>query len=193
MPPVHRPILWLGALLGLRWSEVAGLRVGRIVWAAGTLRVEEAVTRGPGGHLVYGPPKSAAGRRRLIVPAALVGILAEHLAVRGLTPTDADELLFADAAGGPLSYAHWRQRVWLPACRAAGCEGAGFHDLRRANATGMVAEGVDVKVAQRRLGHADVRMTLDIYAEALETSQRLASEALAARFLPPEPDSTPPE
>jgi len=56
----------------------------------------------------------------------------------------------------------------------------------------MVAEGVDVKVAQRRLGHADVRMTLDIYAEALETSERRASEALATRFLPPPPDSTPP-
>ena len=192
MPPVHRPILWLGALLGLRWSEVAGLRVGRIDWAAGTLRVEEAVTRGPGGSLVHGPPKSNAGRRRLIVPTALMGILAEHLRDRRLTPADSNELLFADAHGGPLSYSHWRQRVWLPACRAAGCEGAGFHDLRRANATGMVAEGVDVKTAQRRLGHADVRMTLDVYAEALETSDRRASEALAARFLRPSPDSTPP-
>jgi integrase len=192
MPPVHRPVLWLGTLLGLRWSEVAGLRVGRIDWAAGRLRVEEAVTRGPGGRLVHGPPKSRAGRRRLIVPTALMRILAAHLGGRGLTPSDTDELLFTDAAGGPLSYSHWRQRVWLPACRAAGCEGAGFHDLRRANATGMVAEGVDVKVAQRRLGHADVRMTLDIYAEALETSERRAAEALAARFLPPSADSTPP-
>lgn len=192
MPPVHRPILWMGALLGLRWSEVAGLRVGRIDWAAGTLRVKEAVTRGPGGRLVHGPPKSGAGRHRLIVPRALTEILTEHLKARGLTPSDTNELLFADAQGGPLSYSHWRQRVWLPACRAAGCEGAGFHDLRRANATGMVAEGVDVKVAQRRLGHADVRMTLDIYAEALETSERRASEALATRFLPPSGDSTPP-
>lgn len=193
MPPAQRPIVWLGALLGLRWSEVAGLRVGRIDWAAGTLRVEEAVTRGPGGHLVHGPPKSRAGRRRLIVPMALMGILAEHVSVRGLTPADTEALLFADAADGPLSYSHWRQRVWLPACRAAGCEGAGFHDLRRANATGMVAEGVDVKVAQRRLGHADVRMTLDTYAEALETSERRASEALAARFLPTARNTTPPE
>ena len=193
MPEVHRPILWVGALLGLRWSEVAGLRVGRIDWAAGKLSVEEAVTRGPGGRLVHGPPKSRAGRRRLIVPEALMTILAAHLRARGLTPADSDELLFAEAQGGPLSYSHWRQRVWLPACRAAGCEGAGFHDLRRANATGMVAEGVDVKVAQRRLGHADVRMTLDIYAEALETSERRASEALAARFLPPSPDSTSPD
>ena len=48
-------------------------------------------------------------------------------------------------------------------------------------------------MAQRRLGHADVRMTLDIYAEALETSERRASEALAARFLPIPPDTTPPE
>src|SRR5690242_11734812 len=26
----YRPMVWLGAFLGLRWSEVAGLRVGRL-------------------------------------------------------------------------------------------------------------------------------------------------------------------
>ena len=56
MPPAHRPIVWLGALLGLRWSEVAGLRVGRIDWAAGTLRVEEAITRGRAATWCTGRP-----------------------------------------------------------------------------------------------------------------------------------------
>jgi integrase len=36
-------------------------------------------------------------------------------------------------------------------------EGLGFHDLRRASATGLVAAGVDVKTAQSVLGHTDAR------------------------------------
>ena len=36
----------------------------------------------------------------------------------------------------------------------AGCAGAGFHGLRRLNATTLVVEGIDVKTADR-LGHAD--------------------------------------
>ena len=46
---------------------------------------------------------------------------------------------FASPEGGLLRYSNWRNRVWLPAVRAAGCDGAGFHDLRRANATQLVA------------------------------------------------------
>ena len=34
-------------------------------------------------------------------------------------------------------------------------EGLGFHDLRRAHATGLLAEGVDVKTAQTLLGHSE--------------------------------------
>lgn len=50
--------------------------------------------------------------------------------------------------------------------------GAGFDDLRRANATTLVAEGVDVKTAQTRLGHADPRTTPSIYALGFYESGR---------------------
>ena len=50
---------------------------------------------------------------------------------------------------------HWRQRAWLPAFRLAGLVGMTFHDLRRAIATALVAEVVDLKAALSRLGHAD--------------------------------------
>ena len=183
MDPDDRPIVWLGALLGLRWSEVAGLRVGRINFASRTLCVAEAVTRGQHGRLVSGAPKSRAGIRKLPIPAALSEMLRAHLSARGLTEADSEAFVFGDGKGGPLHYSNWRTRVWLPACTKAGCEGAGFHDLRRANATVMIAEGVDVKTAQQRLGHSDVRMTLGLYARVMEQADRDASEALAARFL----------
>jgi integrase len=37
-----------------------------------------------------------------------------------------------------------------------------FHDLRSVATSAMVATGVDVKTAQRRLGHAKVTLTLQV-------------------------------
>jgi hypothetical protein len=68
------------------------------------------------------------------------------------------------------------------AAKAAGCEGAGIHDLRRLNATSLVVSGVDVKTAQVRLGHADPRMTLSIYASAPAAADRAAAQAVSEQF-----------
>ena len=174
MPVELAPMVWLGAVLGLRWGEVAGLRVGRVDLLRRTLTVAEQVTRGIGGVGVVAAPKSAAGRRTMTIPVPLAELLSAHLARRGLTAADAKVLVFANSNGEPLDYSNWRRRVWLPATRAAGLDGLGFHDLRRTNATAMVLDGVDVKTAQTRLGHSDPRLTLAIYAQATGEGDRQA-------------------
>jgi hypothetical protein len=78
----------------------------------------------------------------------------------------------------------WLRRIWYPARERAGLEWLQFHDLRRANATGLVLEGVDIKTAQARLGHTDPRLTLAIYAQATTEADRAAADLLGERFLP---------
>jgi integrase len=182
MPPEYAPMTWLGAALGLRWSEVAALRIGRLDLTGGRITVAEGLTRGLGGRNVFGPPKSRAGRRTMSVPKTIVAMLAAHIEQQGLTDGDPNDLVFTDEFGGPLRYSNWRRRVWLPSAKAGGCEGAGFHDLRRLNATTLVVGGVDVKTAQVRLGHSDPRMTLSIYASAPATADRAAAETVDQRF-----------
>ena len=181
----YEAMIWLGAVLGLRWGECAGLRVGRIDFLDRRLAVAEQATRVAHGRILFGPPKSAAGRRTISVPAELIDLLSRHLAARGLSAADDDALVFVAPDGGVIDYAHWRQRVWLPACHQAGVEGLTFHDLRRANATAMIAERVDIKTAQVRLGHADPRTTLGIYARATGEGDRSAAEAVARRLMSP--------
>lgn len=178
----YRAMIWLGAILGLRFSEVAGLRVGRLDLLAHSLSVEETVTRDGNGGAVLGPPKSSASRRTIAIPSMLAEILAEHLLRRGLTGADVEALLFPAPEGGPLRYANWRNRIWVPACRAAGLTGVGFHDLRRLSATLLVLHGVDVKTAQSRLGHSDVRLTLGLYAQAVAEADRAAAERIGGVF-----------
>ena len=85
-------------------------------------------------------------------------------------------------AGGPLRYPNWRRRVWLAAAEAAACRGAGFHDLRRLNATSLTVGGVDMKTAQVRLGHADPLMTLAVCASAPASADRAAADVLGETF-----------
>ena len=182
--PDYGPMAYLGVVLGLRWGECAGLRVGRLDFLRGEVAVLAQITRGPHGAPVEGAPKSAAGRRTLTAPPALMAMLSDLLARRGLTGADADELVFTAPEGGPLRYEHWRHRQWLPATVAADLPGLRFHDLRKANATGLVAEGVDLKVAQARLGHTDPRLTLAVYAQATSDADRAAADRMGDRFMP---------
>ncbi len=184
MEPADATMTYVGAVLGLRWGECAGLRVRNLDFAGRTLEVAEQRTRGLKGAMVTGPPKSRAGVRTLSVPSALMELLADHLARRGLTAGDPDAYVFTTPAGTPLHYSNWRSRVWLPGCRAAGLPGLRFHDLRGAAATTLVAEGVDVKTAQTRLGHASPMVTLALYARATTLAHRAAADRLGNRFFP---------
>jgi len=181
--PNYSAMVWLGAVLGLRWGEVAGMRVRRVDLLRKTVTVSEQVTRGTGGAGDIGPPKSAAARRTIGIPSELADELSAHMKSLGLTGADPEELLFPNNEGRPLDYSNWRRRVWEPAVSAAGLNGLNFHDLRRTNATAMVAEGVDVKTAQVRLGHSDPRLTLAIYAQATTEGDRSAARKLGARLM----------
>jgi integrase len=175
---------YLGAVLGLRWGECAGLRVGRIDFDRSTITVAEQVTRGAGGRSVTGPPKSEAGRRTLAVPAALIGLSHNTL----------DGGASASKTGTPSSSAH---RTVSTSTTRTGSTASGTPPGPRqastgsssmisagANATGLVLEGIDLKTAQTRLGHTDPRLTLGIYAQASTEADRQAAERLGERFLP---------
>jgi integrase len=181
MPDRYRAMVWVGAVLGLRWSEVIGLKVRCVDLHGGTLTVAESITRGFGGELVTGPPKSSAGNRTVTLPTTVACQLERHLATFGVS-TDPGALVFTNTEGAPIRYDNWRRRVWLPATRVAGCEGAGFHDLRRLAATSLVLAQVDVKTAQVRLGHSDPRLTLAVYAAAPVEADRAAAVRLEEQF-----------
>jgi integrase len=51
-----------------------------------------------------------------------------------------------------------------------------FHDLRHAHATHMLASGVHPRIAQERLGHSSVAITMDIYSHVLPGMQADAAK-----------------
>jgi integrase len=196
MPPEYAPTVWLGSVLGLRWGEVAGLRVGALDLLGRTLRVELTVTKDLVGAPMLGAPKSNAGLRTLALPVALAELLSAHLAALRLTAAEPSALLFPAPGGGLLRSPNWSRRVWRPSVLRAGLgamvklddgrsryRGPHFHDLRRTSATALVVDGVDVKTAQYRLGHSSPVLTLAVYAQAVPQAERDAADVIGARLM----------
>jgi integrase len=46
-----------------------------------------------------------------------------------------------------------------------------LHDLRHSHATHLLAAGVHPKIAQERLGHASIAITMDTYSHAMPNMQ----------------------
>ncbi len=180
------PMVYLAAM-GMRWGEIAGLKVGSIDFKENRITIDGQLTRGIGGKMVEAPPKTAAGIRSFVVPDWMTEMLCDYLEKR----TDrrgaelaSDAYFFVGSNGGPLEYSNWRSRIWIPALSRAGISGLSFHDLRHTAATALVEEGVDIRTAQARLGHSSPVTTLKIYAQVTEKADHAAAEQVGKRFQP---------
>ncbi len=154
------------AYTGLRWGEMAALRVQDFDMLRRRVNVSCLVTAS--GGLVWSTPKTHE-RRSVPFPA----ILADELAA-SMVGKARDALVFTDMRGGVLRNSNWRARVFAPA--VAKCQKADEsfpsitpHDLRHTAASVAVSAGANVKAVQRMLGHAKATMTLDTYADLFDT------------------------
>jgi integrase len=121
---------------------------------------------------MFGPPKSAAGQRTVIVPAAIIANLARHLA-RFAAPGD-DGLLFTSSTGSPLHHSNFYRREWMPALRKTGLSGVHFHDLRHGGNLLAAAAGATLRELMARMGHSSTRAALICLHDSDERQRKLA-------------------
>jgi integrase len=152
-----RTVILVLAFCGLRWGELAALRVGRVDTMRRRISVAESVTE-PDGKLVWGDPKNHQ-RRSVPIPKFLVDELDVLKAGKG--PKD---LMFTGAHGGVLRNGNFRRDIFNAAAVKAGLDGLTPHELRHTAASLAISSGANVKAVQRMLGHASAAMTLDVYA-----------------------------
>jgi site-specific recombinase XerD len=92
---------------------------------------------------------------------------------------DTDFLFPSDRLKGtkPLSPDTVLKKIIRPALKQAGIVGKviGWHSFRHSLATNLRSLGVDIKVAQELLRHANSRTTMDIYTQAVSAQKHEAT------------------
>ena len=159
-------VLFLG-LTGLRWSELAGLRVSDVIEVPGLgVRVQRATTSsGGGGRLVTDSVKN--NRARTVPVVAELRPVVDRAIGRGVKAG----LLFGSPERDQLRLSNWRRDSgWSRVTRELGFAPLRIHDLRHTAASVWIAAGADVKVVQRVLGHASATMTVDLYGHLMDRS-----------------------
>jgi integrase len=190
-PDRWQPMVYVAGACGLRFSEVAGLRGGRVDLAHHQLQVIETAPQVGGDRA---EPKSAAGRRTVPVPELIAEILDAHVSRYGLAG-EADALVFSAPRGGGLNAANWHKRAWVSARRAAGYPTLRFHDLRHSAVPLWIAMGANLLQVSRWLGHSTVQITADVYGHLFPETNDLVIGRLdhALRAALPQPtDATAP-
>ncbi|MEL6614166.1 MAG: site-specific integrase [Bacteroidota bacterium] len=168
----------LAAYTGLRPSELRRLRWRDVDRDRGVLHVR---------HTDLGRVKKDVERVvPILTPAA--GVL-DRLAEARATENDDHTVLtspkpLADGTPRPISV-QVISRSFRHYARAIGLDGVSLYSLRRTTATWLASHGASLQIAQRVLGHANVRTTAEHYAGVLPEAVVREADAAMRRAVEP--------
>ena len=175
------PILLI-VLLGLRKGEAYGLTWDDIDFDNNTVKIEQ-ISIYLDGSLIFKSPKTTDSKSLLSAPIELMDKLKKEklkqneLKLQGglenkynlvclnkeLKPYKNDDL----------------NRYYRKFCKENNFRQLRIHDLRHTNATLLLLSGTDMKNVSGRLGHTDIKITMNKYSHVLEEMDRKASENLS--------------
>ncbi len=173
----------IGLATGMRRGEVFGLTWGCVDFARGVIRVEKSLT----AHGELKPPKSKAGVRSIHVDGETMQRLAawrdeQAAQLRKIrVRQDADSFVCCSEKGGYIDL-HNFERWWRQWRKENAFEGLRFHELRHTQATQLLANGVDIKTVQTRMGHSNASITLNWYAHAIPENDERAAQIVGSIF-----------
>ena len=177
----ERTLVLLDAATGLRASELLALRWEDVDFGSLELRVTRSIW-----HQVVGNCKTEASAK----PVPLDDYLAEDLLNwrrQSAYPMAGDWVFASPKMRGEQPY--WpdnimKRHIW-PVAREAGIhKNIGWHTFRHTFGTLLKANGEDVKTVQELLRHANSRITLDVYTQAVTSNKRAAQSKVVRMMVP---------
>ena len=179
----------VGNIMAIRIALATGMRRGEVfalIWEhvdldRRTIHVCQSITY----QCKTKTPKTQAGIRTLAIDPTTASHLAtwkarqaEELAKIGVKQTEKTPVCCSDTGSWYRidNFDHW----WRNWRKANGFDGLKFHELRHTQATQLLANGVDVKTVQTRLGHASASITLGWYAHAIPEKDHEAADLLGS-------------
>jgi integrase len=179
----NEALFWLAVTTGMRQGEILGLKWSDLDWRTKRLQIQRQLQRLKNEGMTFSEPKSAAGKRSIMLSSTTVEKLRDHLdhqqqerQIAGPNWQEND-LIFPSIIGTPLDHRNLF-RDFKELLNNTGLPNIRFHDLRHTAATLMLLQGIHPKVVQERLGHSDISLTLNTYSHVLPSMQEEAAEKM---------------
>jgi len=177
---------------GMRRGEALSLRWGDIDLTGAQLSINRNM-QCIKGKISFKSPKTASSRRQIDLSTNTCTVLRIHKEFqedtkkrlkgpkvtnddKGLKVAN-DDLVFCHPNGSPY-LPDGITHAWMRLTARCGLSGIRLHDARHTHATLLLKAGVNVKVIQERLGHANFSTTMNLYAHVSPGMQKEA----ASRF-----------
>lgn len=177
---IEIPIL-LMLTCGLRYSEMAGLRWQDIDFDNNTLTVNQVLIY-TGNKILFKEPKTDGSIRTISIPQELINKLKKwkikHNKYKLEGVLEYPELVCLNSNLMPIletSLLAYFKRF----TKSINIRTIRLHDLRHTHATMLVLAGVDFKTISNRLGHTDIKITMNRYSHVLEEMDRKASDNIS--------------
>ncbi|MDQ0202518.1 tyrosine-type recombinase/integrase [Pectinatus haikarae] len=180
----YYPIILLGATTGMRIGEILGLRWCDVLFSTSEVYIRKSLQDSREIGLFLETPKTKAGIRKISITEDVIAELRKLKKAVPAINIKQEQLCFVTRNNTPIA-PHNAERVWKSIITAAGIPYRNFHVLRHTHATQLLAEGVPIIEVSRRLGHARVSHTLELYGHAIPNYDKKISDKVKLLYSVP--------
>ncbi|MBP3633138.1 MAG: site-specific integrase [Oscillospiraceae bacterium] len=157
----------LALWLGLRWSEIAGLRWDAVDLSKGVIHVQEALVPDENNKRVSKGTKTAKSTRSIICPDYILHLIEAR-------ERSGDHIVTV------CSQTAWRRLDKV--CKAAGVPCYGFHRMRHQNSSVMALLNIDPKYAMDRGGWASTKVMHQVYTHTMDAGRQQVAAKMDTYF-----------
>lgn len=151
---------------GLRWGELKALTAADFDFSKGTLSVTKSFSYCNKQHFIL-PPKTESGKRIITIPPFLMEKIKKYIDSLFI---EKDTFIF------PLE-SHTIRRALDKAAKELNLPRIRIHDLRHSHASLLVYLGFSPVMIKNRLGHKNIKITMDVYTQMyIEEEKEIVSK-----------------
>ena len=176
-------------LTGMRSGEAFALQWEDVDFENEMIHIHHNLTNVASKHWLS-TPKTRNSIRRILMSEDVKDLLLKQREEQALAmerrlaagkPFPHPEMVFTSKTGGYLDH-NYTERKFKQFIRDTSFSDITLHSLRHANATFMLAGGIDLKVVSAILGHSSITVTANIYTDVLDRSKLIAAEVVAEQL-----------
>lgn len=175
----YKTMLLLSLFTGMRMGEVGALYLSDIDFENATISIERTLTRGDNDKYIIGEnAKTEAGTRTIKVIPYVIDLLSDY--VNNFYKKRKDKLIFTrnDNLITVSQVNSYYKRLITRYKISDTADDFNQHQLRHTYATRSIESGMSAKVLQKKLGHTDIKVTMNTYADVFSQFEDTEDEKL---------------